>query len=57
MENLKEIEALQDKNLKLGKQVELLQLACREAAAKIKKLEARIELLSNPVDSFRKGGL
>ena len=39
MENLKEIEALQDKNLKLGKQVELLQLACREAAAKIKKLE------------------
>jgi|TARA_R100001244_G_scaffold86383_1_gene65962 peptidoglycan hydrolase CwlO-like protein len=57
MENLKEIEELQDKNQKLGKQVEMLQFACREAATKIKDLKEQIKSLTNPLNNIRKGGL
>ena len=57
MEDLKQIEELQEKNEKLGKQVEFLQLACREAGAKIKKLEEQVESLTNPLTKMRKGGL
>ena len=57
MENLKQIEELQEKNEKLGKQVEMLQFACREAGAKIKELEEQVESLTNPLVKMRKGGL
>ena len=57
MENLKQIEELEAENLKLKKQVEMLQMACREAGPRIKKLEDQVESLSNPLNSMRKGGL
>jgi len=57
MENLKQIEELEEKNQKLGKQVEMLQMACREAATKIKKLEEQIKSLTNPLPKLRKDGL
>jgi chaperonin cofactor prefoldin len=57
MENLKQIEELQEKNEKLGKQVEMLQFACREAATKIKNLEQQVESLTNPLVKMRKGGM
>tara|TARA_Y100001951_G_C11039889_1_gene129629 strand:- start:131 stop:316 length:186 start_codon:yes stop_codon:yes gene_type:complete len=57
MENLKQIEELQEKNEKLGKQVEMLQFACREAGTKIKNLEEQVESLTNPLVKMRKGGL
>ena len=57
MENLKQIEELQEKNEKLGKQVEFLQFACREAATKIKNLEQQVESLTNPLVKMRKGGM
>tara|TARA_R110002020_G_scaffold39098_2_gene116779 strand:- start:50 stop:268 length:219 start_codon:yes stop_codon:yes gene_type:complete len=51
------IKQLQETNEKLGKQVEMLQFACREAATKIKKLEEQVESLTNPLIKMRKGGL
>jgi len=51
------IKELEEKNQKLGKQVEMLQFACREAATKIKKLEEQVESLTNPLTKMRKGGL
>jgi predicted nucleic acid-binding Zn-ribbon protein len=57
MENLKQIEELEAENLKLKKQVEMLQMACREAGPRIKKLEDQVESLTNPLNSMRKGGL
>ena len=51
------IKDLQEKNYKLQKQVEFLQLACREAATKIKKLEEQVESFTNPLTKMRKGGL
>ena len=57
MEDLKQIEDLQEKNQKLGKQVEMLQFACREAGAKIKDLEDRLESFTDPVAKMRKGGM
>ena len=57
MENLKQIEELQEKNEKLGKQVEMLQFACREAGTKIKNLEEQVESLTNPLVKMRKGGM
>ena len=57
MENLKQIEELQERNEKLGKQVEMLQFACREAATKIKNLEEQVESLTNPLVKMRKGGM
>jgi len=56
-ENLKQIEELEAENLKLKKQVEMLQMACREAGPRIKKLEDQVESLTNPLNSMRKGGL
>ena len=57
MEDLKQIEDLQEKNQKLGKQVEMLQFACREAGAKIKKLEDQLKTLADPLTQLRKDGL
>ena len=57
MEDLKQIEELEEKNQKLGKQVEVLQMACREAATKIKDLEGQVESLTNPLTKMRKGGM
>ena len=57
MEDLRQIEKLEEKNEKLGKQVEFLQFTCREAATKIKKLEEQIESLKNPLTEMRKGGM
>ena len=57
MENLKQIEELEAENLKLKKQVEMLQMACREAGPRIKKLEDQVESLTNPLNSMRQGGL
>jgi len=57
MEDLKQIEDLQEKNQKLGKQVEMLQFACREAGAKIKTLEDRLESFTDPVTKMRKRGM
>ena len=57
MENLKQIEDLELKNQKLKKQVEMLQFVCREAGTKIKKLEAQVESLTNPLTKMRKGGM
>jgi len=51
------IKELEEKNQKLGKQVEMLQFTCREAATKIKKLEEQVESLTNPLTKMRKGGL
>ena len=51
------IEELKEQNEKLGKQVELLQLTCREAATKITKLEEEVESFTNPLTKMRKGGL
>ena len=51
------IKELEEKNEKLGKQVEFLQFTCREAATKIKKLEEQIESLKNPLTEMRKGGM
>ena len=53
----KTIKDLQEQNEKLGKQVEMLQFACREAASKIKKLEEQVESLTNPLTKMRKGGM
>ena len=57
MENLKQIEDLESKNQKLIKQIELLQLACREAGTKIKDLEDQVESLTKPLTKMRKGGM
>jgi len=57
MEDLKQIEELKEENQKLGKQVEMLQFACREAGAKIKDLEDRLESFTDPVAKMRKGGM
>ena len=57
MEDLKQIDDLEEKNYKLQKQVEFLQLTCREAATKIKKLEEQVESLTNPLTKMRKGGM
>ena len=57
MEDLKQIEKLEEKNEKLGKQVEFLQFTCREAGTKIKKLEEQVESLTNPLTTMRKGGM
>ena len=57
MEDLKQIEELESKNQKLIKQIELLQLACREAGTKIKDLEDQVESLTNPLVKMRKGGM
>ena len=57
MEDLKQIKDLEEKNEKLGKQVTLLKLACREAATKIKTLEDRLESFTDPVAKMRRGGL
>jgi len=57
MENLKQIEELEEKNLKLMKQIDMLQFTCREAATKIKKLEEQIKSLTNPLPKLRKDGL
>jgi GTP-dependent phosphoenolpyruvate carboxykinase len=51
------IKELEEKNYKLQKQVEFLQLACREAATKIKKLEEQVESFTNPLTKMRKGGM
>ena len=48
---------LKEENQKLDKQITLLKLACREAGDKIKKLEDRVESLTNPLTKMRKGGL
>ena len=51
------IKELQEKNEKLGKQVEMLQFACREAGAKIKTLEDRLESFTDPVTKMRIRGM
>ena len=51
------IKDLQEKNYKLQKQVEFLQLTCREAATKIKKLEEQVGSLTNPLTKMRKCGM
>ena len=51
------IKELKEQNEKLGKQVEMLQFACREAGAKIKDLEEQVESFTNPLTKMRKGGL
>ena len=51
------IKELKEKNEKLGKQVEMLQFACREAGAKIKDLEDQVESFTNPLVKMRKGGM
>ena len=57
MEDLKQIEELKEENQKLDKQITLLKLACREAGAKIKDLEDRLESFTDPVTKMRKRGM